>query len=191
MFNPIVSAQRTLASFKFKTFYKATLSCLAAILLFINTGCTGNDSTAKTNLDNPPPGKITELYKPITPAAGGMNNYSDVDPRVDTSDARAKADRLIKQAKDLERQDTNPLQQIQKSLDKKGLPARVDDLSEDLSRSAQETADGVAKGTRKGFGNLKQNAKSFKDDVESAADDLGRKTRANADNIQDNLRRAN
>jgi hypothetical protein len=50
-----------------------------------------------------------------------MNNYSDVDPRVDTSKVDAKADRLINQAKSLGRKDTNPLQQIKKDFDNKGI----------------------------------------------------------------------
>ncbi len=37
------------------------------------------------------PEQFTELYKPNSPPVGGMNNYSDVDPRMDTTKADAKA----------------------------------------------------------------------------------------------------
>jgi hypothetical protein len=169
MINLINPVKSTLRSFELKSICKAVLSLLAIALLVTITACNGSEVASKTNLDNPPPGKITELYKPITPEVGGMNNYSDVDPRVDTSKVDAKAKRLIEQAKGLERKDTNPLQQIQKEFDRKGIQERVGDTADSVGQSAQETAAGISEGTRKGFANVKENAKSFKDDVESAA----------------------
>jgi hypothetical protein len=168
MTNLINAVKSTLRAFKLKSLYKTVLSFLAISLLVTTTACNGTEVASKTNLDNPPPGKITELYKPITPEVGGMNNYSDVDPRVDTSKPDGKADRLIKQAKDLERKDTNPFDQIKKQFDRKGIPERVGDTADSVGQSAKETAEGLSAGTRKGFENVKENAKSFKDDVESA-----------------------
>ena len=169
MTNLINAIKSTLRSFQLKSLYKAVLSFLAIALLVTTTACNGSEVVSKTNLENPPPGKITELYKPITPPVGGMNNYSDIDPRVDTSKADGKADRLIKQAKDLERKDTNPFDQIKKQFDRKGIQERVGDTAESVSQSAQETAEGLSEATRKGFANVKENAKSFKDDLETAA----------------------
>jgi hypothetical protein len=169
MTNLITAIKSTLLSFELKSLYKAVLSFLAIALLVTTTACNGSEVAAKTNLDNPPAGKITELYKPITPEVGGMNNYSDVDPRVDTSQVDAKVKRSIEQAKSLERKDTNPLEQIKKDFDRKGIQERVEDTAESVRESAQETADGISKSTRKGFANVKENASSFKDDVESAA----------------------
>jgi hypothetical protein len=169
MINLINKVKSTLRSFQLKSFYKAVLSFLAIALLVTTTACNGSEVAAKKNLENPPPGKITSLYKPITPEVGGMNNYSDVDPRIDTSKADAKADRLIDRAKGLERKDTNPLEQIKKQFDRKGIQERVGDTADSVRESAEETAEGISKGTRKGFANVKENAKSFKDDVESAA----------------------
>jgi hypothetical protein len=169
MINLINAVKSTFQLFNLKSLYKTVLSFLAIALLVTTTACNGSEVASKTNLGNPPAGKITELYKPITPEVGGMNNYSDIDPRVDTSKVDAKADRLINQAKGLERKDTNPLQQIKKEFDRKGIQERVGDTADSVGQSAQETADGISKGTRKGFANVKENAKSFKDDVESAA----------------------
>jgi cytochrome c556 len=190
MINFINAVKSTLLSFKLKSLYKAVLGLLAITLLVTTTACNGSEVAAKTNLDNPPSGKITQLYKPIAPEVGGMNNYSDVDPRVDTSKVDAKGKRLIEQAKDLERKDTNPLQQIQKGFDKKGIQERVGDTADSVRESAEETAEGISKGTRKGFANVKENAKSFKRDVESASEDLGDKVRDKSDDIQDNIRKA-
>ncbi len=190
MINLINAVTNAVRSVKIKSFYRAVLSFLAIALLVTTTACNASEVTAKANLDNPPSGKITELYKPITPEVGGMNNYSDVDPRVDTSKVDAKADRLIKQAKDLERKDTNPLEQIKQEFDRKGIRSRAEDTAERVNQSAQETAEGISEGTRKGFANVKENAKSFKNDVESAAGDLGEKVRDKSDDIKDSIRKA-
>jgi hypothetical protein len=190
MINLINAIKSRLGSFELRSLYKAVLSFLAIALLLTTTACNGSEVASKANLDNPPPGKITELYKPITPEVGGMNNYSDVDPRVDTSKADAKADRLINQAKGLERKDTNPFQQIKKELDKKGIQERIGDTADSVGQSAQETAADIAKGTRKGFANVKENTKSFKDDVESAAGDLSQKAKNKATDLQDTVRDA-
>ncbi|MCY7367748.1 MAG: hypothetical protein LH474_06305 [Chamaesiphon sp.] len=168
MINLINAAKITLRSFNLRSLYKTVLSFVAIALLVTTTACNGTEVASTKNLENPPPGKITELYKPITPPVGGMNNYSDTDPRVDTSKADGKVDRLIKQSKDLERKDTNPLEQIKKQFDLKGIQERVGDTAESIGQSAQETTDDLSEGTRKGFANVKKNAKSFKDDVDTA-----------------------
>ncbi|WP_373546131.1 hypothetical protein [Chamaesiphon sp.] len=181
-----------LPRFDFKSLYKTVVTFLAVALLVTVTACGGSNQTAKiekVDVDNPSAGKLTELYKPLTPPQGGMNNYSDVDPRVDISKVEAKADRLIKKTDDLVKKDTNPFKEIGKQLDKKGLPERAEDLSKDVSRSAKETADGVAKGTERGFGNLKENTKSFTEDVKSAVGDLKEKVQQQTEDLERSTRK--
>jgi hypothetical protein len=167
---------------------RSVLTLLAAVLLFVTTACNGADTTTvkvdPTRVTNPQPGKITELYKPIAPAEGGMNNYSDVDPRQNTAEAKAKAERLIQKTEDLQKGGTNPFKQLGKQLDDKGIPERVGEGAEKLNRSAQETADDVTKGTKRGYQNVKENTKSFTDDVKSAVDDLGNKARSKTDDVK-------
>jgi ElaB/YqjD/DUF883 family membrane-anchored ribosome-binding protein len=169
------------------------MSFLAVILLVTTTACNGTnmaENTANPVPDtNPTTGKVTSLYKPLTPPAGGMNNYSDVDPRMDTSKADAKTDRLIKKTDDLVKKDTNPFKQIRKEFDDKGVPERAANIVKDVNRSAKETADGVAKGTERGFGNLKENTKSFAEDVKSAAGDLKDKTKQQTKEIERDIRK--
>jgi gas vesicle protein len=172
---------------------RAILSLLAVVLLVTTTACNGGEIKAKidpTRVANPQPGKITELYKPIAPAEGGMNNYSDVDPRQNTAEAKAKADRLIQKTEDLQTGGTNPFKQLGKELDDKGIPERVGESADKLNRSAKETAEDVAKGTQKGYQNVKENTKSFTDDVKSAVDDLGDKVRSKTNDLKDNIRKA-
>lgn len=169
MINLVDTLKNTLQSLKLESLYQAVLSFLVVAILVVTTACNGSEVTSKANLDNPRSGTITELYKPITPQVGGMNQYSDVDPRIDTSKVDAKAERLIKNASRSQGKDINPLKQIKKELDYKGIPERVKDTADSVSQSAQETVDDISKGTRKGLANIKENAESFKDGIKSSA----------------------
>jgi hypothetical protein len=197
MINLTRSINKTNLAFKFKSLVKVALSFFAVMLLVTTTGCNGTNSspnsTAKvdplTNSNNPPPGKVTELYKPIAPAEGGMNNYSDVDPRMDKSEAKAKADRLIDKTDQIQRDVTNPFKQLGKKLDGKGLPERIEDTSKQVTRSAKETADDVVKGTKRGYSNLKDNTNTFKEDVKSSLENTKQKAVDRADDLQDTIRK--
>jgi hypothetical protein len=169
MINLIDTIKSTILSFKLKSLYQAAISSLMIVILVTITACNGSEATSKANLGNPPSGTITELYKPITPEVGGMNGYSDIDPRVDTSKVDAKAERLMKKAKSSQGKDINPLEQIKKEFDRKGINERIGDTADSVSQSAQETIDGISKGTRKGFANVKENTESFKDNIKSSA----------------------
>jgi hypothetical protein len=193
MINLIRPADKPNLSFKIKSLVKAALSFFAVILLVTMTACNGANSTAKvdplTNSNNPAPGKVTELYKPIAPAEGGMNNYSDVDPRMDKSSAKAKADRLIDKTDKLQRDVTNPFKQLGKQLDEKGLPERIEDTAKQVNRSAKETADDVAKGTKRGYNNLKENTNNFTEDVKSSLENTKQKAVDRADDLKDTMRK--
>jgi hypothetical protein len=170
----------------YQSLFKTALSLLAVFFLVISTACNSSEVAAKKverPMDKQSAGQITELYKPIAPREGGMNNYSDVDPRMDTSRAAAKTDRLINQADTRSRTDTNPLKEVKKELDRKSLKERAEDFTDSIGRSAKETTDGVAEGTQRGFKNLKENARSFKDDTKAAIDDLGQKARDKVDDM--------
>lgn len=99
MINLISAIKDTLRSYRPELLYRNALSLLAVVILVITTACSSPETTSKINLDSSSPNTVTELYKPITPEVGGMNGYSDVDPRVETSKTDAKAERLISKAK--------------------------------------------------------------------------------------------
>jgi gas vesicle protein len=193
MVNLIRSIAKPNLSCEIKSLVKAALSFFAVILLVTTTACNGTNSTAKvdplTNSNNPAPGKVTELYKPIAPAEGGMNNYSDVDPRIDRSAAKAKAERLIDKTDKLKQGGTNPFKQLGKQLDAKGLPERLEDTSKQITRSAQETADDVVKGTKRGYSNLKENTNNFTEDVKSSLENTKQKAVDRAEDLKDTMRK--
>jgi hypothetical protein len=195
MFNLVRSPNKIDLAVKLQSIARVVLSFFAVILLVTTTACNDTNSspnsTSKvdrlTNSNNPPPGKVTELYQPIAPAEGGMNNYSDVDPRMDKNEAKAKADRLIDKTDKLQRGVTNPFKQLGKQLDEKGLPERIEDTSTQITRSAKETADDVVKGTKRGYNNLKENTNNFKEDVKSSLKNTQRRVESRADDLQDSI----
>jgi hypothetical protein len=203
---------------KLQSLQKVFISFLAIAFLFITTACNSAELSAdatgpnptrgggKTEVNVPNPtkgeqnaqatktkglrqeGQITELYKPITPAEGGMNTYSDVDPRQNTAKADSKAARNIQNANSELKPGNNPIKEVKKELDKKGVKERVDELSSDVSRKAQDKVNEVSKTAQKGLDNLQGNTKSFKQDVGSAAENVSDKVGNKADDIKSSVR---
>jgi hypothetical protein len=186
--------KNVLSFFNLKSFYRIVISCLAVVFLVINTACSSSEVAATGDLPtgSHPSGQspdLPNLYDPLTPPQGGMNNYKDVDPRTNTSDANSKADRLINNAESQQKVGNNPIKAARKELNKKGLQDRAENLSEDLGRSAQKKADQVSQGTKRGLDNIQDNTKSFADDVSSGADDLGRNAKGKVEDLKQAAKR--
>jgi hypothetical protein len=186
MTNLIKAIHKLIPPFELKSLYRSVLSLVAVIFLFVSTACDGSEVTSaqRPNANTPEATKVTELYKTIEPREGGMNNYSDIDPRMDTSEAKAKADRLINKTDNLVKKDTNPFQAVGKELDKKGVKERAEDFSKDLGNAVKENTKDFAKGTERGFENVKKNTKNFADDVGDAVDDRAQDLR---NKVNDNM----
>ena len=206
MKNKLLSLQKILISFLAIAFLFVTTACNSAELSADEDGSSPTRGGGKTEVNVPNPtkgeqnaqatktkglkqeGQITELYKPITPAEGGMNTYSDVDPRRNTAKADSKAARNIENANSQLKPDNNPIEEVKKELDKKGVKERVDELSSDVSRKAQNRVSEVSKTAQKGLNNLQDNTKSLKQDVGSAADSASDKVNNKADDIKSTVR---
>ena len=132
---------------------------LAGILLFFSTACGGSKVLAKTADDvrqEVPSRAVTNTYK------GGMNDYSDVDARRDTTEAKAKAKALIENAQsNIDRKSVDSPEQYAKNY-RSGTPLgeRVRRIGEDIGESAEEVAGGATKGVQKGIQNIKENAQN-------------------------------
>ncbi len=130
---------------------------LASVLLLVSTACNSSKVLAKTADEarqEVPGAAVTNTYK------GGMNDYSDVDPRANTSGANAKAKNLIKNAqRNIDEKSVDSPEQYAENY-RSGTPLgeRVRRLGEDVSESAGEVVTGAAKGTQKGLQNIKENA---------------------------------
>jgi ElaB/YqjD/DUF883 family membrane-anchored ribosome-binding protein len=164
-----------------------------AVLFLMTTACSqpsvsaneGKTDAAKVAVQNPPSkvaspyrrdpgntpeGQVTEFYDSIQPREGGMNNYSDVDPRQNTSKADAKSKKLVQQASHPEADKYNsPLDAVNKELADKPIPERVQRFSKDITNSAQNMAKDTTRESNKGIKNIKENSKSFFENTKSAA----------------------
>lgn len=133
-----------------------TVFC-AGILLFVSTICGTTNALAKTadEVRQEVPSKaVTNTYK------GGMNDYSDVDPRRDTTEAKAKAKALIENAqKNLNQKSVDSPDEYADNY-RSGTPLgeRARRLGENIGESAENVADDVSRGAQRGIQNIKENA---------------------------------
>ena len=182
---------------------------LSTMLILVSTACNSGGVLAK-NADQVreevPGGAVTSPYK------GGMNDYSDVDPRKDTSEAQAKAKSLIDSTKRQVIDQTDDVgTNTKRILDKKGENARdfgqnVKENAEDLGDKVKSSAQDFVKGTRQGTENIKDNtgdavrgtrraAEDAKDNAKEASRDFAKGTnraaertgiKSAAENVKDN-----
>ncbi len=128
------------------------------------------------------PTKDYELNEP----KGGMNNFSDIDPRAKagekSAEVRAKALRDNAQRNVDQKGIDSPGQYVDNF--RKGTPLgeRVKNLGEDIGSSAGELGEGVAKGTKRGVENIKGN-------TANATQDLTKNVQRGAENAKINVQR--
>ncbi len=204
---------KTLNSFlKSRCFSQMMLGCLTTLFLLVNTACSqpeisrsgGELSVAKAAADktipkvaspyrgdtgNKPEGQITELYKSIQPVEGGMNNYSDVDPRQNTSKVDTKAERLVQKSSHPEsRKFDGPLDAVKKELADEPISERVQRFSDNVSQTTKKTADGISQETQKGLDNMSEGSKNLNSKTQAAAKALTQSAKKTANNTGDSVR---
>jgi ElaB/YqjD/DUF883 family membrane-anchored ribosome-binding protein len=170
---------------------KIVTALMAVFILFFTQACGGGDSATATapkstsGLEPAPqtvgPQKArpnAEVYAPkgegvVSPNEGGMNNFSDVDPRTVGVDVKSKAEALRENAeRNVIDETANIGETTRRILDKKG--ENVEDLGKNLQRSAeftkdraQDTVEDLTQGTKKGVQNIKENTKDAAKDTTS------------------------
>lgn len=169
---------------------------LAGILLLVSTACSnsgpGNPlSDRASNVRQDVPKNATDSrYK------GGMNQYSDVDPRFNEKPAQSKAKALIDKAeRNLNQNSVDSTDQFARNY-RQGKPVgeRVNQIGKDVNQSTQETAEDFAEGAQRGVSNLKQNASKFVKGTQRTAEDAteGAKFKASraANNVKEGVNTA-
>ncbi|MTJ46772.1 hypothetical protein [Dolichospermum sp. UHCC 0259] len=139
----------------------------------------------------------------ISPRQGGMNEFSDVDPRAKNAEkaANARAKDLIENAqKNVESKRIDSVDQYVRNY-QEGAPLdeRVKRLGQDVGSSAEELREGVTKGTQRGIENLQENiqnaAEYLTKNVQRGTEDLGKNIQRTSENATDafrkNVREAN
>ncbi|MCA1991075.1 MAG: hypothetical protein LDL41_03375 [Coleofasciculus sp. S288] len=139
-------------------------------LLFVTTACSGKVSaktadgvrTADQIRQEVPEGAVTSPYK------GGMNDYSDVDPRQSTSAAEAKAKGLLdKTERNLEKRVDSREQYVENYREGAPLGERVRRLGENVGEAAENVRKEAAKGAQENAQNAKQAANRTADAAQS------------------------
>jgi hypothetical protein len=137
------------------------------ILMLVSTACGGSKVLAKNADDirqEVPKGAVTSEYK------GGMNDYSDVDPRQDTSEAKAKAKALVDNAqKNIDQKSVDSVDQYVENY-RSGTPLgeRVKRIGENVGNAAEDIREDVAKGGKENFENAADTAKGAKQVADKA-----------------------
>jgi hypothetical protein len=154
---------------------------LAGVFLFLAQACGAPGVAAQPpqpgaqapNMERYDP---TQKY-PASSPAGGMNKFSDVDPRakLDEKAASDRADALVKNAKkNIEQKSVDSREQYVRNF-QEGTPfgERVKNLGEDVGSSAEDLREGVVKGTQRGIENLKENTGNATQDLTKNAQRVG------------------
>ncbi|QMS87364.1 hypothetical protein HUN01_07135 [Nostoc edaphicum CCNP1411] len=134
---------------------------------------------------------------PLSSPAGGINNFSDVDPRArDEKAANDRAEALVKNAqRNIEQKGIDSREQYSRNF-QQGTPVgeRVKNLGEDIGSSAEELREGVVKGTQRGFENLKGNTQNAAQDltknVQRGTEDAGKNVQRTAEDAGDAVKGA-
>ncbi|MBD2496782.1 hypothetical protein [Nostoc sp. FACHB-280] len=163
---------------------------LAGVFLILTQACNRpsiagqppQPSAQSPNTERYDPTKAYNLNSP----EGGMNNFSDVDPRAKNFEKAAKnrAEDLSRNAERNinEKGIDSPEQYARNYRQGTPLPERVKNLGEDIGSSAQGTVEGVAKGTKRGLENIKEN-------TSNAAQDLSRNAQRTGEDASDAVNR--
>jgi ElaB/YqjD/DUF883 family membrane-anchored ribosome-binding protein len=201
--------KKIISFLKAKRISQLISASFAVLFLLVTTACSqpsvsgneGKSDAAKVAVQNPPSkvaspyrqdkgnvpeGQVTEFYDSIQPVEGGMNNYSDVDPRQNTSKADAKAKKLVRQASHPEADKfDNPLDAVKKELADEPIPERVQKFSKDIGNSAKKLAKDTSDESQKGIKNIKENSKSFAENTKSTAESTADRLTQNLQNTAD------
>lgn len=140
----------------------------------------------------------TKSYDINTRYEGGMNNFSDVDPRSKATEkaAKARAEALRENAqRNVEEKGIDSTEQYVRNY-REGTPfgERVKRLGEDVGSSAEELRQGFTKGTQRGLENIQENAQNAAKDLsknaQRAAEDAGKNLQRSAEDVSSGLTRS-
>ncbi len=192
--------KRVITGLKNIRFLKVLTVFFAGIFLFMTQACAGPGVAAQPPQSGSQAPNVkrydpTKDY-PLSSPTGGINNFSDVDPRAkDEKAANDRAEALVKNAqRNIEQKGIDSREQYVRNY-QQGTPVgeRVKKLGEDVSSSADEVREGVVKGTQRGFENLKENtqnaAKDLTKNVQRVTDDAGENVQRVAEDAGDAVKK--
>jgi len=196
---------KVIAAFKRIRLGQIFVVFLAGVLLIVSTACSSVQAkapAAKNPRPEVPGGTATSPNSDvINTYEGGMNDFSDLDPRA-TETARSAADKAAALKENAERnvidQTSDVGENTKRILDKKGENAA--DLGKNVQRSAEETknkaqsaADDVAKSTKQAAQDVKDTTvgatRDLTNSASRAADNVNAKAKGTADSVSKGINR--
>lgn len=166
---------------------------MAGILVFVSTACSGQASaktpsakTADQIRQEVPESAVTNIYE------GGMNDYSDIDPRKDTTEAQAKAKGLVDNVqKNIdEKSIDSPGQYVENYRGGAPLGERVQRIGENAGEAAKSVTGQAAKGAQENVQSAQEAAGSAKQSADQAANAAQSKVKSDIKNTQRTLDKA-
>jgi len=163
---------------------------LVGVLVFVSTACSSGvqAKTADEVREEVPSSAVTNKYK------GGMNDYSDVDPRKNTTEANTKAKALVDNSKrNINEKSVDSLEQYGKNY-RSGAPLdeRVKRIGENAGDAVGNVKENVSKGTQKNLrqtqglaDDVKDKTTQTKENTKDAAKEAGNKVKRAADNVSE------
>lgn len=168
--NKVIAWVRSFRPLKFVTVF------LLGTLLLITQACTSVEATTPQRTKPDSVNQIkgpqsaepnSEVYAPkgdeaLSPQEGGMNNFSDTDPRSPNAEANVKAkSELLKEKAEshIQNATNNVGEAARRVVDDKheGLGKNLQRSAEGTAAKAQGTAEDFAEGTKRGIENIKGN----------------------------------
>lgn len=158
---------------------------LVGLLVFVTTACSGGASakTADEVREEVPGSAVTNEYK------GGMNDYSDVDPRQDIKQAQTKAKALIENAqKNIDQKSVDSREQYVENL-RSGTPLgeRVQRIGENVGKAAENLKEDVSKGAKENLQKAQDVAQKGKEAADKAGSAVQSKVKSDIKNTQQAL----
>lgn len=153
---------------------------LVGLLMFVSTACNGGAS-AKTPGD-PRIGKTADQIRQEVPSSavtneykGGMNDYSDVDPRFNPKQSEAKAKGLVDNAqKNINEKSIDSREQYVENY-RNGAPLgeRVGKIGENVGKAAENVTGEASKGAQENLQNAQEVGKDVAQKGKQTADQAG------------------
>jgi hypothetical protein len=179
--NAIANITSVVQSFGVKHLLAVTLAVFLAIT---STACSATSAKTEPRSEAANPVSLTtnnsydkntgskrELYKPTQKPQGGINNYND-DPKYDGAAAKADSKKLVKKVEEnLQNRAKNPKDVVENIRDRNVLGEKANDISRNITNSADNLKDDFAEGTERGVRNLKINADRASENVPRVVDE--------------------
>lgn len=184
---------KVVSLFKSISLKQVCVALMAGLVLFTTTACNPPSSrvVGEGSYDKKI-GTQTELYDPIQEPQGGMNTYSDVDPRTPTRKTDNRAEDLVQNAKaNLKNRADDAGDLVDNVKQTPRLFEKSTRVTGDQVRGkTEDLTDDFAEGTKRGVENLQENIKEAGRAVRGLTDDAGANARNATEDLVDNARGA-